>query len=77
MVEKAGYDCAFTNFGGGFVPVESRFGIPRMHVTLDMSLSEFEAHLCGLHEGLRRRFGYVEKIPPAPTDGISAERTVL
>ena len=41
MVENAGYDCAFTNFGGGFVPAISRFDIPRMHVTFDMSLPEF------------------------------------
>ena len=66
MVENAGYDCAFTNFGGGFVPAMSRFDIPRMHVTFDMSLSEFEAHLSGFHENLRRRFGNVEKIPLAP-----------
>jgi peptidoglycan/xylan/chitin deacetylase (PgdA/CDA1 family) len=74
MVENAGYDCAFTNFGGGFVPAISRFDIPRMHVTFDMSLAEFEAHLSGFHENLRRRFGNVEKIPlaPAPENSVGS-----
>src|SRR5262249_55942278 len=63
MAEQAGYDCAFTNFGGGFGPKRSRFGIPRMHVTLDMNLAEFEAHVSGLHESLRRFVGHVEQVP--------------
>lgn len=66
MAERAGYDCAFTNFGGGFGPKSSRFGIPRLHVSLDMNLAEFEAHLCGLHESLRRCFGYIEQLPAEP-----------
>jgi peptidoglycan/xylan/chitin deacetylase (PgdA/CDA1 family) len=66
MAERAGYDCGFTNFGGGFGPKTSRFAIPRMHVTLDMNLAEFEAHVCGLHESLRRCIGHVEHIPASP-----------
>jgi peptidoglycan/xylan/chitin deacetylase (PgdA/CDA1 family) len=69
MAERAGYDCAFVNFGGGFRPEMPRFGIPRLHVTLDMALSEFEAHLCGLHEGLRRRLGREERVPCRPSEG--------
>jgi peptidoglycan/xylan/chitin deacetylase (PgdA/CDA1 family) len=65
MAEKAGYDCAFINFGGGFRTDTPRFGIPRVHVSLDTTVPEFEAHLSGLHEGLRRRFGRTEQIPPA------------
>ncbi len=68
MAERAGYDCAFVNFGGGFQPAVPRFGIPRLHVTLDMTLAEFEANVCGLHEGLRRRFGHTEKIPASPDE---------
>jgi peptidoglycan/xylan/chitin deacetylase (PgdA/CDA1 family) len=65
MVETAGYDCAFINFGGAFRKDTPRFGIPRVHISLDTTVSEFEAHVSGLHEGLRRRFGRTEQIPPA------------
>jgi peptidoglycan/xylan/chitin deacetylase (PgdA/CDA1 family) len=65
MAEKAGYDCAFINFGGGFRTDTPWFGIPRVHVSLDTTVPEFEAHVSGLHEGLRRRFGRTEQIPPA------------
>jgi len=65
LAERAGYDCAFINFGGGFRKGTPWFGIPRAHISLDTTLPEFEAHLSGLHEGLRRRFGVTEQIPPA------------
>ena len=68
MAERAGYDCAFVNFGGGSQRSLPRFGIPRLHVTLDMKLAEFEAHVCGLHEGLRQRFGHAEEVPCSPDD---------
>jgi peptidoglycan/xylan/chitin deacetylase (PgdA/CDA1 family) len=74
MAERAGYDCAFTNVGGGFGQEMPRFGIPRVHVTLDMRLPEFEAHLCGLHEGLRRRFGHAAQISASSNANIQAER---
>lgn len=59
MAERAGYKCAFLNFGGGFGANTnfSRFSIPRLHVTTDMGLGEFEAHVSGFHESLKRRFG--------------------
>jgi peptidoglycan/xylan/chitin deacetylase (PgdA/CDA1 family) len=65
MAEKAGYDCAFINFGGAFRNDTPRFGIPRVHISLDTTVPEFEAHVSGLHEGLRRRFGRDEQIPSA------------
>lgn len=63
MAERAGYDCAFMNFGGGVGKGTSRFGIPRVHISLDTTVAEFEAHVSGLHEGLRRLFGRLEQIP--------------
>ncbi len=63
--EKAGYDCAFVNFGGRFRNNTSWFGIPRVHISLDTTVPEFEAHVSGLHEDLRRRFGRTEQIPSA------------
>jgi len=59
MAERAGYKCAFLNFGGGFCanPNSSRFAIPRLHVTADMTLGEFEAHVSGFHQTLKQRLG--------------------
>jgi len=65
MAEKAGYDCAFINFGGAFRKDTSSFSIPRVHISLDTTVSEFEAHVSGLHERLRHRFGRAEQIPAA------------
>jgi hypothetical protein len=41
------------------------FGIPRFHTSPDITVSELEAHVSGLHEDLRRRFGRTEQIPSA------------
>jgi len=57
MAEKAGYECAFVNFDGGFGSHIERFSIPRVHVTADMRLGEFAAHVCGFHNALRRWIG--------------------
>jgi peptidoglycan/xylan/chitin deacetylase (PgdA/CDA1 family) len=55
MAEQAGYACAFMNVGGGFGARLPRFAIPRIHVTGDMNLSEFEAHISGFHRDFRAR----------------------
>jgi peptidoglycan/xylan/chitin deacetylase (PgdA/CDA1 family) len=55
MAEQAGFECAFMNIGGGFGAALPRFALPRVHVTADMSLSEFEAHLSGFHRDFRSR----------------------
>ena len=65
MAERAGYDCAFMNFGGGFRKDTCWFGIPRVHISLDTTVLDFEAHVSGLHDDLRRRFGRTEQIPQA------------
>jgi hypothetical protein len=57
MAENAGYDCAFLNFGGGLLRQSTpRFGLPRAHVTAEMTVAEMEAHLSGFHEALQRHF---------------------
>jgi peptidoglycan/xylan/chitin deacetylase (PgdA/CDA1 family) len=61
MAERAGFKCAFLNFGGGLGAENPQFALPRVHVTADMGLSEFEAHISGLHRSLRRRFLRDEK----------------
>jgi peptidoglycan/xylan/chitin deacetylase (PgdA/CDA1 family) len=55
MAEQAGFDCAFINVGGGFGASLPRFALPRVHVTADMNLSEFEAHVSGFHRDFRSR----------------------
>lgn len=55
MAKRAGYKCAFLNFGGGFGTAHaSPYSIPRVHVTADMAISEFEAHVSGFYQRLRR-----------------------
>lgn len=55
MAEQAGYQCAFMNVGGGFGAALPVFALPRVHVSADMNLSEFEAHLSGFHRDFRSR----------------------
>ena len=65
LAEQAGFCCAFMNVGGGLgAKINrskisgakiSRFALPRVHVTADMSLFEFEAHISGFYRSLRKR----------------------
>ncbi|MBZ5721311.1 MAG: polysaccharide deacetylase family protein [Acidobacteriia bacterium] len=55
LAEQAGFRCAFMNAGGGFGAKINRFALPRVHVTADMSLAEFEAHISGFYRSLRKR----------------------
>jgi peptidoglycan/xylan/chitin deacetylase (PgdA/CDA1 family) len=55
MAERAGFQCAFMNVGGGFGAPLPRFALPRVHVTAEMSLPEFEAHISGFHRALQSR----------------------
>jgi len=55
LAEQAGFRCAFMNTGGGFGAKINRFAVPRVHVTSDMSLFEFEAHISGCYRSLRKR----------------------
>lgn len=54
MPQQAGFEAAFLNIGGGLGTNIPRFAIPRIHVTAAMNLSEFEAHVAGLHGSLQR-----------------------
>jgi peptidoglycan/xylan/chitin deacetylase (PgdA/CDA1 family) len=55
MAEQGGFACAFMNVGGGFGAALPRFALPRIHVTSEMGLAEFEAHVSGFHNALRAR----------------------
>jgi peptidoglycan/xylan/chitin deacetylase (PgdA/CDA1 family) len=67
MTERAGYKCAFLNCGGGFPASIPRFAIPRVHVTSDITLGEFEAHISGFHEDLKQRLRHCILLPDAST----------
>lgn len=55
LAEQAGFRCAFMNAGGGLGAAINRFAVPRVHVTAEMSLSEFEAHISGFYLALHKR----------------------
>jgi len=55
LARAAGYDCAFMNVPGD-LQTARRFALPRVHVTAEMSLDVYEAHVSGFHEEIRRRF---------------------
>jgi peptidoglycan/xylan/chitin deacetylase (PgdA/CDA1 family) len=57
MPQKAGYVAAFLNFGGGLGTDLPPYALPRVHVTAEMNLAEFEAHVCGFYARLQRRVG--------------------
>jgi peptidoglycan/xylan/chitin deacetylase (PgdA/CDA1 family) len=55
LAQKAKFSCAFTNWGGGFGADLPHFALPRVQVTADMNLGEFEAHVAGLYRSLHWR----------------------
>ena len=57
MPQKAGFDAAFLNYGGGLGTDLAPFALPRVHVTAEMGLSEFEAHVSGFYAGMQRKAG--------------------
>lgn len=56
IARRAGFECAFINTGGTLSRNSHRYALPRFHVSGDMGLGEFEAHISGFHANLRRRF---------------------
>jgi peptidoglycan/xylan/chitin deacetylase (PgdA/CDA1 family) len=71
MAQKAGYEAAFLNFGGGLGTDLPAYALPRVHVTAEMSLAEFEAHVSGFHARWRRRAGRV-----VPSAGVTQGQTL-
>jgi peptidoglycan/xylan/chitin deacetylase (PgdA/CDA1 family) len=53
LAERAGYRCAFVNFGGGFGARLPHFAIPRVHISAEMGPAEFDAHVSGFYQSLR------------------------
>jgi peptidoglycan/xylan/chitin deacetylase (PgdA/CDA1 family) len=63
FAEHAHFDCAFVNCDGGFGAAFNQFAIPRVHVTNDMTIGEFEAHVSGFYRRLRRSFSRAQSLP--------------
>jgi peptidoglycan/xylan/chitin deacetylase (PgdA/CDA1 family) len=57
MPQKARYAAAFLNFGGGLGTDLPPYALPRVHVTAEMNLAEFEAQVSGFYARLQRRVG--------------------
>jgi peptidoglycan/xylan/chitin deacetylase (PgdA/CDA1 family) len=60
IAREVGFKCAFVNFGGGVGSETPKFAMPRVHVTGDMSVAEFEAHVSGFYQSLRRHLGVAD-----------------
>jgi peptidoglycan/xylan/chitin deacetylase (PgdA/CDA1 family) len=56
MAEGAGFKSAFLNVVGGIGTQTPKFALPRVHVTAEMTLAEFEAHVSGVHRSFREFF---------------------
>jgi peptidoglycan/xylan/chitin deacetylase (PgdA/CDA1 family) len=61
MPEDAGFEAAFMNYAGGLGSDLPAFAMPRIHVSAEMSLAEFEANVSGFYSWLQRRVG---RTPP-------------
>jgi peptidoglycan/xylan/chitin deacetylase (PgdA/CDA1 family) len=62
MAEEAGYECAFVNVGRVTTSSFARFSFPRIHVTSEMSIAVYQAHVSGLHDALRSRLRRNRKV---------------
>lgn len=54
LAQEAGFSCAFLNVEHWVAVRSSPLALTRTHVTSDMTLPEFSAHLSGLHTRLQR-----------------------
>ena len=75
MAKRVGFDAAFTNIGGGLGAPLPVYEIPRVHVSARMSLAEFESHVSGFYEGLRRAVGVSLERRPGE-NGVRREAAV-
>jgi peptidoglycan/xylan/chitin deacetylase (PgdA/CDA1 family) len=56
MAEQASFKSAFLNVGAGLGTPAPKFAFPRVHITREMTLAEFQAHISGFHRSLQERF---------------------
>lgn len=53
LAEKTGFTCAFLNMNGHFAR-NAPFALPRVHITGEMTLPEFDAHVSGFHRSMQQ-----------------------
>ncbi len=54
FARQSGFHCAFLNDESIVGTGQNWFALPRVHVTREMNLAEFEAHISGFHSSLKR-----------------------
>ncbi len=57
LAREAGYSCAFLNVEHWAGQESNPLALTRTHVTADMTIAEFSAHLSGVHTRLQRAVG--------------------
>jgi peptidoglycan/xylan/chitin deacetylase (PgdA/CDA1 family) len=57
QTKEVGYQAAFLNFGGGLGAALPKHALPRTHITAEMNLAEFEAHIAGFYASMQRWAG--------------------
>jgi len=67
MAEQIGFKDAFLNVSGEVGTQTPRFALPRVHITAEMSLAEFEARISGFHRSLQELFR-----PPALSAAVGS-----
>jgi peptidoglycan/xylan/chitin deacetylase (PgdA/CDA1 family) len=72
LAQRAGFACAFLNYGGGFGAKLPRFAIPRIHVSAAMNLTELDAHVSGFYHALRGPRNANLRLSPNASAGVSA-----
>jgi peptidoglycan/xylan/chitin deacetylase (PgdA/CDA1 family) len=53
MAERAGFKSAFLNVDGSFEAETPKSALPRLHITSETTLAQFEAQISGFHRSLR------------------------
>jgi peptidoglycan/xylan/chitin deacetylase (PgdA/CDA1 family) len=56
MAERAGFQCAFVNVSEDLGTQTPKLALPRVHITAETTLAEFEAHISGFHRSLQEIF---------------------
>jgi peptidoglycan/xylan/chitin deacetylase (PgdA/CDA1 family) len=79
MPQKAGFEAAFMNYGGGLGSNLPAFALPRIHVTTETSLAELEANVSGFYTLLRSRFKKDPEIAEFDlvANGADADRNLM
>ncbi len=71
LAKRAGFACAFLNYGGGFGATLPRFALPRVHVSAAMDLAELDAHISGFYHALRGHRNSDLRPSPNDREGVS------